>query len=104
MQMTPIPTFVMQFFGPVAALQFCGCPFFVRTWAKCWMASRGCIMGECACYKVKKLPLCPIELRLDELIQWHSIGHEVIGHIEEGKEKKASKVEFDQTLPKKLIY
>jgi hypothetical protein len=61
-------------------------------------------MGECACYKVKKLPLCPIELSLDELIQWHSIGHEVIGHIEEGKEKKASKVEFDQIPPKKLIH
>jgi len=57
-------------------------------------------MVECACYKVKKLPLCPIELSLDELIQWHNIGHEVIGHIEEGKEK----VEFDQTPPKKLIY
>jgi hypothetical protein len=60
-------------------------------------------MGECAWYKVKKLPLCPVELSLDELIQWHSIGHEVIGHIEE-KEKKASKVEFDQIPPKKLIY
>jgi hypothetical protein len=48
--------------------------------------------------------LCAQLSSVDELIQWHSIGHEVIGHIEEGKEKKASKVEFDQIPPKKLIY
>jgi hypothetical protein len=32
-----------------------------------------------------------------------SLGYEVIGHIEEGKEKKASKVEFHVTPPRELI-
>jgi hypothetical protein len=37
------------------------------------------------------------------LISWRSIGYEVVGHIEDGKEKKASKLEYHKTPPLDLI-
>jgi hypothetical protein len=52
---------------------------------------------------VKLLPLYPNEWQSNALIQWSSIGFEVVGHTEEGKEKKASKVEFHETPPIELI-
>ncbi len=43
---------------------------------------------------MKTLSLCPIELITNDLIKWCSIGYEVVGHIEEGREKKTPKVEY----------
>lgn len=99
--MTPIPTFVTQLFGPLAALQLCGCPFFVRTWAKCWMASKRLYYGWVCLLQGEETSFV---LSLDELIQWHSIGHEVIGHIEEGKESIKGRVWSNTTQKVDLLY
>jgi hypothetical protein len=56
-----------------------------------------------ACCGWKSLRLCPRELDTNDLIKWCNIGYEVFGHIEEGKEKKASKIEFHETPSKDLI-
>jgi hypothetical protein len=53
---------------------------------------------------VKSFPLCPSELSFDALIQWCNIGYEVVGHNEDGKEKKAPKIEFHETSPRELIF
>jgi hypothetical protein len=64
---------------------------------------RDCLSSDYVYYGVKSLPLCPNELQSNALFQWCSIGYEVVRHIEEGKEKKTSKVEFHETPPRKLI-
>ncbi len=61
-------------------------------------------MGDYACCGVKSFPLCPSELSFDALIQWCSIGYEVVGHNEDGKEKKAPKIEFCEMPPRELIF
>jgi hypothetical protein len=43
---------------------------------------------------------CPIELLSDQRITWKSIGYEIIGVGEDNREKKSSKVMYNETMPK----
>jgi hypothetical protein len=45
-------------------------------------------MCECVCCGVKSLWLCSWELFSNDFIMWRNIGYEIVGQIEEGKEKK----------------
>ncbi len=47
--------------------------------------------------------VCPKEFQSKKLIVWKSIGYEVVGFIEEGKEKKASKMEYNEIPPHDFI-
>jgi hypothetical protein len=62
-----------------------------------------CIASECACCGWKPFWLCLWVFNTNDLIKWHKIGYEVVGHTEEGKEKKVSKIEFHETPPKESI-
>ncbi len=46
---------------------------------------KDCLSSDCVNHGVKSLTLCPNELQSNALIQWHSIGYEVVGRIEEAK-------------------
>jgi YesN/AraC family two-component response regulator len=43
------------------------------------------------------LKIFPEELQFDKLINWKSIGYEMVGKANDGKEKKAQKVEYHET-------
>jgi hypothetical protein len=47
--------------------------------------------------------LCPFELEIDRTIHWRNIGYEVVGHNEDGRDKKASRVEYHDTHPSELF-
>jgi hypothetical protein len=60
-------------------------------------------MGECVCCGVKSLRLCSWELSSNDFIKWRSIDYEIVGQIEEGKEKKKSKTKYNETPPREFI-
>lgn len=64
---------------------------------------RACFTCECICCGAKTLLVCPVELHTNESISWRNIDYEVVGHTEEGKEKKSTNIEFHETTPKELI-
>lgn len=68
----------------------------------CWHR-RECLLGDCSHCGVDTLKICPIEANSDRMIKWKSIGQEVVGYTEEGKEKKAACVEYHETQPHALI-
>ena len=68
----------------------------------CWH-QRGCLLGDCSHCGVETLKVCPVEASSDILIKWRSIGQEVVGYTDEGKEKKAACVEYHETQPRALL-
>lgn len=59
---------------------------------------RKCLLGDCCNCGVDTFKICPKEVQYDKLISWKGIGYEMVGFINEGKEKKASKLEYKETL------
>jgi hypothetical protein len=60
-------------------------------------------LGQCHNCGVDIFKVCPKEFQSKKLIFWKSIRYEVVGFAEEGKEKKASKMEYNETPPCDLI-
>ncbi len=64
---------------------------------------KSCLQGNYLKCGVKNLKICPRELQCDKLINWKSIGYEMVGKIDDGKDKKAQKVEYHETQPQELL-
>jgi hypothetical protein len=60
-------------------------------------------LGQCHNYGVDIFKVYPKEFQSKKLIFWKNIGYEVVGFIEEGKEKKASKIKYNETPSRDLI-
>jgi hypothetical protein len=60
-------------------------------------------MGDCNNCGVHTLKLCPLELETTTIIHWWSIGFEVVGHNEDGRDRKVFKVEYHNTHPSELF-
>jgi hypothetical protein len=63
-----------------------------------WHA-KSCLQGNYLECGVKNLKICLRELQCDKSINWKSIGYEVVGMINDGKDKKAQKVEYHENQP-----
>ncbi len=48
-----------------------------------------CLEGDCLDCEINNFKICLEELQSPKLIQWKSIGYKVVGHIDDGREKKA---------------
>jgi hypothetical protein len=64
---------------------------------------RECLLGECSSYGVDTLNICPLELRSNQVIKWKSIGYEIIGHGEDGRDKKAPKVMYNKIAAREFF-
>jgi hypothetical protein len=62
-----------------------------------------CLLGDCCNCGVDSFKICLEAVQFDKLVSWKSIGYEVVGFINEGKEKKASKLEYKETLAHDFI-
>ncbi len=51
-----------------------------------WHA-KSCLEGLCSNYGVDSLKICPKELISNQLVQWKSIGYEVVGKTGDGRDK-----------------
>ena len=65
---------------------------------RCLWHNRECLLGECLHCGVDTLKICPLELECTQLVPWKSIGYEIIGQGEDGREKKSPKVMYS-TVP-----
>jgi hypothetical protein len=54
-------------------------------------------MGDYNNCGVHTLKLWPFELEIDRIIHWQSIGYEVVRHNRDGRDMKASRVEYHDT-------
>jgi hypothetical protein len=64
---------------------------------RCFWYNRECSLGECPHCGVDTLKICPVELECTQLLPWKSIGYEIIGQGEDGREKKSPKVMYNET-------
>jgi hypothetical protein len=62
-----------------------------------------CLLGQCHNCGVDIFKVCPKEFQSKKLIFWKSTRYEVVGFTKGGKEKKASKMEYNETPPHDLI-
>jgi len=60
-------------------------------------------MGDYNQYGVHTLKFFVVELQIDKVIHWQSIRYKVVGQNEDGKDRKASRVEYHNTHPSELI-
>ncbi len=67
--------------------------FLLETPLFLWHAKR-CLEGECLECRVTTFKVCPGEFQYDKLIEWKNIRYEVIGKIDEGRNKKDQKLEY----------
>jgi hypothetical protein len=67
-------------------------------WHKC-----SCLLGECVECGVNLLRVCPSEMSSEKLVKWKSIGYKVVGTTEEGNQRKALTLEYQETTPRELI-
>lgn len=65
--------------------------------------SKQCLMGECSHCGVHTLKVCPNELEIDQIIHKQNIGYKIVGQIKDGRDQKASKVEYHDTHSSELI-
>ncbi len=56
-----------------------------------WHAKR-CLEGECLECGIITFKVYPWGLQYDKLIEWKSIGYEVVGKIDKGRDKKVKKL------------
>jgi hypothetical protein len=61
------------------------------------------LLGECTHCGANTLRICPLELRSTNIVAWKSISSEVVGQIDDGKDKKAPKVVYNETVRKELF-
>jgi hypothetical protein len=64
---------------------------------------KACLLGDCACCGLRSLRICPLELNSTHLVKWKSIGSEVVGQGDDGKDKKAPKVMYNETVPEEFF-
>jgi hypothetical protein len=64
---------------------------------------RECLLRECTHCRENTLKICLIELKSTNIVPRKSIGFEVVGQTEDGKEKKALKVLYNESVPKELF-
>jgi hypothetical protein len=64
---------------------------------------RDCLLGKCLDCGVKLLWICPLEPTFEKLIKWKSIGYKVVGTTDEGNPRKASTLEYRETIPSELF-
>jgi hypothetical protein len=62
-----------------------------------------CLMGKYNLCGVRKLQLCPMEMDSDDTILWRCISYIVVGKNDEGQDKKAPSVEYNEILARDLI-
>jgi hypothetical protein len=65
--------------------------------------SRSCLLGECPRCRVDFLNLCPSELNTDQVVQWQSIGYEVVGQYPNEQEKKVPRIKYNESNPTELV-
>jgi predicted NACHT family NTPase len=63
-----------------------------------WHA-KSCLESLCSNYQVDNLKICLKELISNQLVQWKSIGYEVVGKTSDGKDKKAQKLKYHESHP-----
>jgi len=56
-------------------------------------------MGNYPRCGIHLLKVCLEELVNHKKTQWHNIGHEVVGTTTDGREKKVSRVMYNDTIP-----
>ncbi len=56
-------------------------------------------MGDCHSCGIELLKVCLEELCTSKNTQWRFIGHEVVGKIFEGRDKKISRVLYNDATP-----
>jgi hypothetical protein len=87
------------FFGLITLWTSIVCPKFETS---LWHA-RPCLLGKCQNCGIDTLRIYLEKVQFQNSISWRSIGYEVMGHTEDvghmkdGKEKKASKLEYYET-------
>ena len=64
---------------------------------------RDCLMGNCVDCGLQLLRVCPLELSSEKMVKWKSIGYKTVGTTEEGNPRKASMLEYRETVPRELI-
>jgi hypothetical protein len=88
-----------QFSGLIALWSSVLCPIRpLHLWHK-----RECLLGEYSHCGANTLKICPIELKSTDIVPWKSIGSEIVGQTEDGKDKKVPKVVYNETMPKELF-
>jgi hypothetical protein len=60
-------------------------------------------MGDCDIFGVETLSFYLEECQSIEIVSWKCIGYEVVGITNEGKEKKAPKIDWKERAPIDLI-
>jgi hypothetical protein len=60
---------------------------------------KSCLEGLCSNCGVDSLKICLEELISNQLVQWKSIGYEVLGKTSDERDKKAQKLEYHESHP-----
>lgn len=63
-----------------------------------WHAE-SCLEGLCSNCGIDNLKICLEELISNQLVQWKSIGYEVLGKTNDKRDKKAQKLEYHESHP-----
>jgi hypothetical protein len=76
--------------------------FFPKPELSLWHA-KSCLEGLCSNYGVDNLKVCLKELNPSQLVQWKNIKYEVVGKTNDGRDKKARKLEYHESHPIVLL-
>jgi hypothetical protein len=51
--------------------------------------AEACLEGDCLDCEINNFKICLKQLQSPKLIQWKNVGYKVVGHTNDGREKKA---------------